>query len=211
MGWEKYYSKAVSTEHYISDVSNHRPFLFEIIRTQSEHARLLEVGSGSGVHSIFLSQPDYDVISIDNNEGVLAIARENNTALNGRGTFLKGDAYSLPFLDNSFQVCFSQGFFEHFANHDIAKLLEEQLRVARVVIFSVPTLWYPLQEFGDERLMKREDWLEILHGFKVDKAVYYKYAGCLASATSEAAGSYEARPLEMYFRIAGGQRTGGGN
>lgn len=207
MKWEKYYSKTVSTEHYISDVSNHRPFLFEIIQTQSGHGRLLEVGSGSGVLSIFLSQPDHEVISIDNNDGVLSIASDNNTALNGRGTFMKADAYSLPFPDDSFQVCFSQGFFEHFPNHDIGKLLAEQLRVAKVVLFSVPTLWYPLQEFGNERLMKREDWLEILHEFKVDKAVYYRHARHLASDSGEASPPYEARPLEMYFKIAGEPRT----
>lgn len=207
MNWEGYYSKPVSTEHYISDVSNHRPFLFEIIRSQSRKGRLLEVGSGSGVLSIFLSQPDYEVISIDNNDGVLSIARDNNTALNGRGTFIKADAHSLPFPDDSFQICFSQGFFEHFPDHAIGMLLAEQLRVAKVVIFSVPTSWYPLREFGDERLMKREDWLKILHGFKVDKAVYYRHARHLPPDSREALPPYEARPLEMYFRIAGEPRT----
>jgi ubiquinone/menaquinone biosynthesis C-methylase UbiE len=207
MRWEKYYSKTVSTEHYISDVSNHRPFLFEIIRTQSRHGRLLEVGAGSGVLGIFLSQPNYEVISIDNNDGVLSVARGNNTALNGRGTFLKADAHSLPFPDNSFHVCFSQGFFEHFANYDICKLLAEQLRVAREVIFSVPTFWYSLREFGDERLIKREDWLKILRGFKVVKAVYYRYARQSAPACGEASQTGETRPLELYFKIAGDRRS----
>ncbi len=54
------------------------------------------------------------VVSIDNNDGVLAIAGDNNAALNGRGILLEADAHSLPFSDNFFQVCFSQGFFEHF-------------------------------------------------------------------------------------------------
>jgi SAM-dependent methyltransferase len=203
MKWEKYYSKPVSPRHYMSDVSNHRPFLFEIIRSQSRGGRLLEVGSGSGVLSIFLSRRGHEVISIDNNEGVLAVARANNIALNGTCTFIKADAHSLPFRDNFFQTCFSQGFFEHFSNHDIGKLLAEQLRVTRVVIFSVPTFWYPQREFGDERLMKQEGWLRILRGLKVNKAIYYRYARPLAPAFREAARPFEARPLEIYFRITG--------
>ncbi len=211
MRWDKYYSKTVSTEHYMSDVSNHRPFLFEIVRSQSGNGKILEVGSGSGVLGIFLSQPGYDVISLDNNEGVLAVARGNNTALSGRGTFIKADAHCLPFPDNFFQVCFSQGFFEHFQDHQICKLLTEQLRVASVVIFSVPTLWYQQQEFGDERLMKREDWLEILGEFKVEKAAYYRYGTHLDSGTGEASRPCEPRPLEMYLKVVRGQRVDGCN
>ena len=207
MKWEKYYSKTVSTEHYISDVSNHRPFLREVMRTQPSDRRLLEVGSGSGVLGISLSRLGYEVISIDNNDGVLAIARGNTAALNGRGTFIKADAYSLPFPNDFFQVCFSQGFFEHFTNPDICTLLAEQLRVARAVLFSVPSLWLLQQEFGNERLMKREDWLEILREFKVNRAVYYRYAKRPAPACGEVSRTDQTMPLEMYFKIAGGQRS----
>ncbi len=134
---------------------------------------MLEVGSGSSALSIFLSHLGYKIMSIDNDKGVLDTARENNARLNGRVAFKKADACNLPFEDNCFDVCFSQGFFEHFDDDNIRKLLKEQLRVTNVVVFSVPTFWYPSPDFGDERLMKKEDWLEILSEFKVDKAVYY--------------------------------------
>jgi ubiquinone/menaquinone biosynthesis C-methylase UbiE len=105
-------------------------------------------------------------------------------------TFKKADAFNLPFDDDSFDVCFSQGFFEHFADDDIRKLLWEQLRVSRKVLFSVPSFWYPRQDFGDERLMKKEDWLRILSEFKVEKASYY----------SGRKGSEE-NPSQIYFKV----------
>lgn len=157
MNWQEFYAEPVSMEKYIRNVSSHSTFLLEIMRTQPKDRRLLEVGCGSGVLSIHLSRLGYEVVSIDNNDEVLAIARDNNAALNGRGTLLEADAHSLPFSDNFFQVCFSQGFFEHFDDFSVCKLLREQLRVTRTVLFSVPTLWYPRQDFGNERLMERED------------------------------------------------------
>lgn len=174
MNWEQYYKeRPVSLERFINDIWDHKPFLVEITSSAKKNKEILEVGSGSGALSVFLSHLGYKIISIDNDEGVLNIARQNNGYLNGKVTLQKADAYRLPFKDNSFDVCFSQGFFEHFDDEDIRKLVQEQLRVARVIIFSVPSFWYPKQDFGDERLMKKDDWLEILSKFKLEKAVYY--------------------------------------
>lgn len=140
MNWQEFYKEPTSMEKYIRDVSHHSMFLPEIMRSQPKDRRLLEVGCGSGVLNIHLSRLGYEVVSIDNNDGVLAIARDNNAAFNGRVTLLEADAYSLPFSDNSFPACFSQGFFEHLDDANVCKLLRKQLRVARTVIFSVPTL-----------------------------------------------------------------------
>jgi SAM-dependent methyltransferase len=148
------------------------------------------VGSGSGALSIFLSHLGYKIISIDDDKGVLNIARQNNAYLNGKVTFQKADAYRLPFKDNSFDLCFSQGFFEHFDDEDIRKLVREQLRVAKVIIFSVPTFWYPRQDFGDERLMEKEDWQEILSQFNIEKAIYYSSRN-----------GTEAKPSQIYFKV----------
>lgn len=175
MDWRQYYEeRPLSLERYINDIRDHKPFLSEIASIAQKDKEMLEVGSGSSALSIFLSHLGYKITCIDNDKGVVNIAKQNNARLNGRVTFKKADAYSLPFEDNRFDLCFSQGFFEHFDDDNITKLLGEQLRVSNVVIFSVPTFWYPSQDFGDERLMKKEGWLEILSELKVDKAVYYR-------------------------------------
>jgi SAM-dependent methyltransferase len=191
MNWQQYYEeRPVSLERLVNDIWDHKPFLVEITSSAKKNKEILEVGSGSGALSIFLSHLGYKIISIDNDEEVLNIARRNNAYLNGKVTFKKADAYRLPFKDNSFDLCFSQGFFEHFNDDDIRKLLREQLRVAKAIIFSVPAFWYPKQDFGDERLMKKEDWSEILSQFKVEEAAYY--AGREGT---------EAEPSQIYCKV----------
>ncbi len=191
MGWGKYFrERSLTLERFTDDTWDHKPFLNEIVSVGHKDKEMLEVGCGNGTHSIFLSHLGYKVISIDNDEEVLNIARQNNVSFNGRVTSKEADAYNLPFGDNRFAVCFSQGFFEHFDDHNIKKLLKEQLRVSNVVVFSVPTFYYPDQEFGDERLISREDRLKILSEFKVDKAVYY----CCRKGT-------QAKTSQIYFKL----------
>ncbi len=191
MGWGKYFrERSLTLERFMDDTWDHKLFLNEIVSVGHKDKEMLEVGCGNGTHSIFLSRLGYKVISIDNDEEVLNIARQNNASFNGRVTFKKADAYNLPFGDNRFAVCFSQGFFEHFDDHNIKKLLKEQLRVSNVVVFSVPSFYYPDQEFGDERLISREDWLKILSEFAVEKAFYY----CCGKGA-------QAKPSQIYFKL----------
>ncbi len=188
MGWEQYYKeRPLSVERYINNIWDHKPLLIEIA---SCGRNILEVATGTGNLSIFLSHLSYNVVSVDNNDSVLKIAQHNNANFKGGVTFKKADAFNLPFDDDSFDVCFSQGFFEHFADDDIGKLLWEQLRVSRKVLFSVPSFWYPRQDFGDERLMKKEAWLRILSEFQVEKASYY----------SGREGGEE-NPSQIYFKV----------
>ncbi len=188
MGWEQYYKeRPLSLERFINNIWNHKPFLIEVA---SSGRNILEVATGTGNLSIFLSHLGYNVVSVDNNDSVLRIAQHNNANLKGGVTFKKADAFGLPFDDDSFDACFSQGFFEHFADDDIRKLLREQLRVSSKVLFSVPSFWYPRQDFGDERLIKKGDWLRILSEFKLEKASYY----------GKRKGSEE-NPSQIYFKV----------
>jgi len=188
MDWEQYYKeRSLSLERYINNIWDHKPFLIEVT---SGGQNILEVATGTGNLSIFLSHLGYNVVSVDNDDGVLKIAQHNNANFKGGVTFKKADAFNLLFDDDSFDVCFSQGFLEHFSDDDIRKLLREQLRVSRKVLFSVPSFWYPRQDFGDERLMKKEDWLRILSEFKLEKASY----------SSGRKGSQE-NPSQIYFKV----------
>ena len=188
MDWEQYYKeRSLSLERYINNIWKHKPLLIEVA---SSGRNILEVATGSACLSIFLSHLNCKVVSVDNNDSVLTIAQHNNANFKGEAAFEKADAFNLPFDDDTFDVCFSQGFFEHFPDDDIRELIREQLRVSRKVLFSVPSFWYPRQDFGDERLMKKEDWLRILSEFKLEKASYY----------SGGKGSEE-NPSQIYFKV----------
>lgn len=176
MDWKEYFKgRPLTIERFIDDTSDHKPFLSEIASLGHKDKEMLEVGCGNGTHSIFISYFGHDVTSIDNNREVLNIAERNNSLFNGKVAFKEADAFNLPFEDNRFAICFSQGFFEHFNNHNIRDLLREQLRVSHVVIFSVPTCYFGNREFGNERLMSKQDWLNIMPEFNVEKTAYYYF------------------------------------
>ena len=86
--------------------------------------------------SIFLSHLGVETVGVENDEAILKRARFLSTQMHGHVEFVPADAFRLldAFTDRSFDVAFSQGFFEHFSDSDIVKLAEQQLAVARRVV-----------------------------------------------------------------------------
>jgi len=171
--WEDFYKTGFGTDEFLHNIDIHKYFLNQILKTKPKSA--IEIGSGSGTMPIFLSSQINRLVSVDNNEKVLDMAKENNNRFNGQVEFIKDDAFNLSFSDKSFDVAFSQGFFEHFSDMDIRRLIKEQLRIAREVIFSVPTVHYRNKDFGNERLMTKGMWRTILKGFNITEDSYYLY------------------------------------
>ncbi|MBD3379387.1 MAG: methyltransferase domain-containing protein [Candidatus Omnitrophica bacterium] len=171
--WSDFYNETSDKKGYEHNLSVHSEFLEEILKAAP--SRVLEVGSGSGTMASFLSSRIDEVVSVDNDRRVLERARENNRKFNGSAEFLKSDAFALPFGRDRFDLCFSQGFFEHFSDDDIQALVREQLRVAREAIFSVPTVFYRNRDFGNERLLSMRRWRRILKDFNLIEDKYYFY------------------------------------
>jgi SAM-dependent methyltransferase len=159
-GWEAYYAGELTWYRHLRNVLHHLPMFRAIARLHPE--RVLEVGAGTGSHSIFLSYFGHDVASVDLNRRLIERCVQHGRRLRGRVRFLAMDAFRLAFADQSFDVAFSQGFFEHFADEEVVRLLEEQTRVASTVVFSVPNRSYGVQDFGNERLLSRQAWEALL-------------------------------------------------
>jgi len=155
----------------LEDILIHSEFIEQIIKESPE--KILEVGCGRGTISIFLSQLGHDVTAVDKDEGVVEAAKAASKNLNANVTFNIANASKLPFKNHYFDICFSQGILEHFSDEDIIRLLKEQLRVSKKVIFSVPSLFYNSREIGDERLLTKSRWEKILKNFEVELSLYY--------------------------------------
>lgn len=166
--WGVYYrDKKISIPSFLGNLYSHKE-LFDLMMGL-EPKRILEVGSGSGSMCTFLSWFGYDVVSIDNDKQVLADSEFLTKKWNGSCKYMYAEAFSLSktFKNREFDIAFSQGFFEHFSNVDIEKLIDEQLLVAKNVVFSVPSYYYRRLDFGNERLMLEDDWRKILSKYNI--------------------------------------------
>lgn len=159
--WEKFRVEAISWPTFLKRNLIHLELL-AAARGRAGRDGILEVGIGSGAQGAALSRGDRLVVSVDNNLRILNAALPNLRRF-GRGVAtVAADAFCLPFRESTFAVAISQGLMEHFTDEDIILLMREQLRVARSVVFSVPSDRYPRQDVGDERLMTPDRWLGIV-------------------------------------------------
>jgi len=170
-GWSKYYSGGVNPDLYIRHLYGQREFLTAIIADQPK--KVLEVGAGTGIMSVFLSQMGVEVLTIDNDPIILKQAQKIKEMFGGKNELMQGDAFSLNFPDNSQDIIFHQGLLEHFSDKQIHQLLNEHLRIAPVVWFSVPNCFYPKCDLGNERLMSKSAWEKILQLYKIEISHYY--------------------------------------
>jgi len=122
-------------------------------RINLEGARVLDVGCGDGRHSHAAAlEGASTVVGIDINRARLETARENGRELSERSTtaadtgYLRGDATSLPFPDDSFDVVVCSEVLEHLPAYETA--LDEIGRVAR----PDATLAISVPRYGPERV-----------------------------------------------------------
>lgn len=171
--WSDYYAQGVDADLYIRNLFGQREFLVAIIKDGP--SKVLEVGAGTGTMSVFLSQLGMEAVAIDNDAAVLEQAKIIKAQFNGQNQLVEGDAFHLPFPDNSFDVVFHQGLLEHFSSEQIHQLLREGLRVAPTVWLSVPNNWYPRQDFGNERLLSQLAWEKLLRPYRVVVSRNYSF------------------------------------
>lgn len=158
--WANFRVEQITTGTFLKRNIIHLDLLRAVTRRAA--GSVLEVGIGSGAQSAILSRWIRRTVSIDNDGRILEAARPNLDRLGPKVSLVSADAFAMPFRDQSFGVAVSQGLMEHFDDAGIAGLVNEQLRVCRSVVFSVPSDRYPRQDVGDERLMPPDEWRGIV-------------------------------------------------
>ena len=172
MSWSEYEKWSFSI---IKDVLAHLQLLTCSILFGLKR-KALEIGSGTGQQSCFISYFGIEVISIDCDKRVLKMASKVSHYYGAKDlTFVLADARFLPFKDKVFDVSFSQGLLEHLEKTTILEILSESRRVvSRKILFSVPSINYPEHDLGNERLLYPSEWSILLSKHKA-KSKYYTF------------------------------------
>ena len=106
------------------------PWIFKQMISQGMKqgkSKLLDIGCGGGFLSNSLIKKGVQVTGIDISEDAINTAKHYDTTK--RVHYLKGDAYNLPFLDNSFDFVCAMDFLEHVNNPE--KVIQEASRVLK--------------------------------------------------------------------------------
>jgi len=166
--WEDFYRKPVSLPDFIRLIDSHKTYLSVLLKFLEPGDKVLEVGCGTAVNSIYLSHLGYKVASIDSNDKVLELSKRNNENFHGAIDFSLQDMFKLSFNDNDFKLSFSAAVISCYSVPEVRKAIAEQLRVAKYVMFCEPTTYFVgHQSFESSNLWSFKEWLEIIKDFKL--------------------------------------------
>lgn len=149
-------------------------FYGELQRIAPPGTRLLDVGCGMGFTDLYLASLGYQVTGIDNDERIVARARDFSATMGVAAEFRVGDAFDLKQEPNHYEVAFSLGVLEHFDREVTVQLLAEQARCSRHVMICIPTGYTAYAaEITDERIYSvrqleaivRDAGLEVVRSF----------------------------------------------
>ncbi len=95
-----------------------------------EGRRVLEIGSGGGAHSALFKRYGAHMTSVDiTAERVISTARKMSLIKEGTGISVQSDAENLPFIDDSFDIVYSNGVLHHSENTE--RCIQEVNRVLK--------------------------------------------------------------------------------
>jgi ubiquinone/menaquinone biosynthesis C-methylase UbiE len=116
----------------------------------SNGSRVLDVGCGTGTLAIMTKElhPESEVVGIDADSKILAIARAKALKVGVTLTLDEGMADHLPYADSSFDRVLSSLFLHHLSTENKKRTLREMFRVLRsggrfdLVDFGPPRTFY---------------------------------------------------------------------
>ena len=155
------------------------PLLASIQKYAGSDKLLLEAGCGTSVVSIYLAKCGFKTVALDINDEMLGLAKKiaSKFRLQYPIHYVQGDLFNLPFHDKSFRIAHSHGVLEHFSDEIIIHLIQEQLRVAEIVIISVPSHFFRPKDalLGDERFLPPDHWKWLISQSQADILEWFAF------------------------------------
>lgn len=153
-----------------------RELVLAVLRRYS--GPVLDVGCGGGLVTKPLVPEGRLVVGLDFNSTACMTAARNGLAM------IRGDAFKLPFADNSFPVVVATEFLQQYNRDSIQNLVREMARVA-VKGGAVVLVWR-----NGASAMRRLVTLTgvVLNGFKRPSLAVYDHAYATVAGFAEAAG-----------------------
>ncbi len=142
------YARTYDTENFTGGTPGECDFIERELGF-NKAARILDIGCGTGRHTIELTRRGYDVLGVDLSDSLLTRAREKAAALNLDIAFHQHDARALPFVsafDLAIMIC--EGAFPlmetDLMNYRILECAARALKPAGKLVFTTLNGLFPL-------------------------------------------------------------------
>ncbi len=166
-------------------VRNDKSFIQVVKKYVKPKGKILEIGCGLGRTAINLSLNNFDVTAVDNEKDILKIAKINcyNFGKNIKLRLMDMFEIDKRYKAKSFKAVTHGGVLEHFSDNQIKIILDKQLKVAPLVIFSVPVKskrnekYFKNDIMGHRYLWSKTEWVNFLKNYykiretKIEKAL----------------------------------------
>ena len=185
--WHSIYLKQIEKngqhEKYIKTKVNQKRKLVKLLIKHSGDGKVIEAGCGTGIISAHLARKGLNVLGVDMDSKVLGLAKDLEQKYYGDSCvkFKKQSIFELNYKENNFDLCYSVGVLEHFADEEIINSLSQQIKIAKKTVVVIPTKWFKDSEalHGDDRFLKLSYWRELISqsGGKVIEEASYSFKG----------------------------------
>jgi len=128
-GWERIYQERGQVHFRILPKIRRASALFKA----RDYKKILDLGCGTGRHSIYLAKEGFDIYATDNSPTGIEIARKKAESLGLHNIrFQQHDMQSIPFSDGFFDVVICTWAIHHGTLDEIQKTIDEIYRVLKL-------------------------------------------------------------------------------
>lgn len=166
--WHDFYKDRVNQKYYGHIRNKYRDFIDQISHSIRASDVVVELGCGCSnvTRALMEEQRDAKYIVVDCDTAMLNLSLENLASSPVKkdvevveGNLLLGN---YPGGD----IAHSHGVLEHFCDYDIQRIINYQKSKFKQIFHYVPGIKYETPSFGDERLLRIEEWIEIANPTK---------------------------------------------